>query len=73
MAVVFGILFVVLLKLIMMAWSKCDEWDRMPVGLFGTIGVVLLLVGAVISSFCALKVAVAPRVVVLEKIATLVK
>ena len=59
-------------------WKICkvtESFDELRFGgcLFGGMASVGLLIGLMVNSYCAGKVSVAPRIVVLEKIATLVK
>jgi len=74
-AVVCGAAIIAIALVIRKIWSVTASFDELRFGgtLFGGMACVGLAVGVCVNSYCAGKVAVAPRIVVLEKIATLVK
>jgi hypothetical protein len=73
MAVVLAGLLAVGLRIVSGWWPKLDEYDRIPIGVISVFGTLLLTAGVLMSAFGAAKVAIAPRIVVLEKISELVK
>lgn len=74
-AVVCGVAIIVIALVIRKIWNITESFDELRFGgsLFGGMACVGLMVGLCCNSYYAGKVAVAPRIVVLEKIATLVK
>lgn len=73
MSVCFGIALGIVMKLVTDWWPKLDQFDRIGFGMVTAIAILGFSVGTVTSAFGAAKVAIAPRIVVLEKISELVK
>lgn len=73
MAIVLSGLLAVGLRIVSGWWPRLDEYDRIPIGMISVFGTLILTAGVLVSAFGAAKVAIAPRIVVLEKISELVK
>lgn len=71
-----GFLFMAVILTIILIVVYCrrtDEFERFMIGVFGGAPVLALYIASGIATHDALKVTIAPRVVVLEKISELVK
>ncbi len=74
-AIACAVALVVIPVVIWKIFSKTKPYDdlRFVGTLFGGVAGIVLLVGLLVNSYCAGKVAVAPRIVVLQEVARLVK